>query len=50
MSSTIKVDFPISDWVWLCEFLSTVIHEGDLDPYEREDTQRLYDLLNAATR
>jgi hypothetical protein len=50
MDNTIKVEFPVSDWIWLCEFLSEVIKLGELEPYVEEDTQRLLDLLNSVTR
>lgn len=46
--NTIQVNFPTDDWVWLCEFLATVLKEGELDPYSREDTQHILDLLNSA--
>jgi len=46
----IIVEFSVKDWVWLCEFLSTVIHNGELDEYEEEDAQRLNDLLHAMER
>lgn len=36
------------DWVWLCEFLSQVLKEDDMDEYDREDTERLLRLLQAA--
>jgi hypothetical protein len=49
MLNSITVNLPVNDWVWLCEFLSTVIKEGKLDPYSKADTQRLLDLLQEVT-
>lgn len=48
MSGTITVEFESNDWVWLCEFLSTVIHEGELDPYSKQDTEHLLNVLQTA--
>jgi len=49
-NNKIVVEFNIPDWVWLCEFLSQVIHEGELDEYTKEDTEHLYDVLTSAER
>lgn len=48
--NTIKVDFPIEDWVWLCEFLAHLVKEGELDPYSKKDTQHILNLLEAAEK
>lgn len=46
LENSIQIDFPISDWVWLCEFLSTLLHELEGD--ELEDTERILNLLQSA--
>lgn len=47
--NTITVDFPMDDWVWLCEFLNEVIKLDDpTDPYDRSDLRRVINLLEAA--
>lgn len=46
--NTIRVDFPLDEWVWLCEFLSEVLKRGELDKHAREDTEHILALLQAA--
>ena len=48
--SSIVIELPTKDWVWLCEFLSTVLREGELDSYTREDIEHIYQLLRAAEK
>lgn len=48
--NTIRVDFPMDDWVWLCEFLNETIKLDDPEePYDRTDLARLIRLLETAT-
>jgi len=47
----ITVAFDKDDWVWLCDFLVTVIKEETrLKPYEREDLAHITNLLYDAEK
>lgn len=48
--NTIRVDFPIDEWVWLCEFLAGTIHELGEDIEAIEDAQHIIDLLELAEK